>query len=70
MRNLRKIFEHIAFYNRAPAREIADLRARIIVGADISSDDRVLLGKVLDAVVDIATDEAKKAIKKASTTEG
>ena len=24
MRNLRKIFEHIAFYNRAPAREIAE----------------------------------------------
>ena len=70
MRNLRKIFEHIAFYNRAPAREIKDMALRVLADVNISPDDRALLGKVLGAVVDIAKDEAEKFIKKAEKTEG
>lgn len=70
MRNLRKIFEHIAFYNRSPALEIKDLRERVLASNALAVDDRAMLGKILDAVVAIAEGDEDKASKKAATTEG
>lgn len=69
MRNLRKIFEHLGFYERSPSLEIKDMRERVMAVSGISPDDRVLLGKILDAVIAIADDDAKNAAKKA-TKEG
>lgn len=69
MRNLRKIFERLGFYNRSPSLELKDLHTRLAAATNISSDDRVLLSKILDAVIAIADDDAEKASKKA-TKEG
>ena len=68
MRNLRKIFESLGFFKRSPAREIADLRARINSG-DQTAEDLVLFNRIIDAVVAIAEGDEDKASKKASTTE-
>ena len=63
MRNLRKIFEAFGLINANPILSIKDAQARMESG-DMTQHDRVLLGKILDAVVAIAEEDAVKASKK------
>lgn len=60
MRTLRKIFESLSMFTRDPVMSIKDARARFLTD-DATADDKVLLGRILDAVIAIAEDDAKKA---------
>ena len=60
MRNLRKIFESLGMFKRDPVLVIKDARARMETG-DLTSDDRILLGRIIDEVITIAADDARKA---------
>ena len=59
MRNLRKIFESLGMFKRDPVLTIKDAFARVLTG-DTTKDDIALLTPIIDAVIAIAEDDAKK----------
>jgi hypothetical protein len=65
MRNLRKIFESLTIISANPVLSVKDARARMLTG-DLTASDKILLNKIMDAVIDIAEDDADKAESKAA----
>jgi hypothetical protein len=65
MRNLRKIFESLGLTNTNPILAVKDARARMLTG-DLTANDKHLLNKIMDAVIDIAEADAKKAEEEAA----